>query len=86
MGPDAAVHALFGGQLDDMEGETRAAFIESAKDQFEDFVDLRAQAAKMQIDELVPAGDLREQLLARLSAFRNKRRDEPDRHHGTILF
>jgi acetyl-CoA carboxylase carboxyltransferase component len=86
MGPDAAVHALFGGQLEDMEGETREAFIESAKEQFDDFVDLRAQAAKMQIDELLPAGDLREQLLARLSAFRNKGRDEPDRHHGTILF
>lgn len=86
MGPDAAVHALFGGQLEDMEGETREAFIDSAKEQFSDFVDLRAQAANMQIDELLPAGDLREQLLARLSAFRGKRRDEPDRHHGTILF
>jgi acetyl-CoA carboxylase carboxyltransferase component len=86
MGPDAAVHALFGGQLEEMEGETREAFIDSAKEQFDDFVDLRAQAAKMQVDELLPAGDLREQLLARLSAFRNKRRDDPDRHHGTILF
>ncbi|WP_336003137.1 acyl-CoA carboxylase subunit beta [Halorientalis halophila] len=86
MGPDAAVHALFGGQLEDMEGETREAFIDSAKAQFDEFVDLRAQAAKMQVDELLPAGDLREQLLARLSAFRNKRRDDPDRHHGTVLF
>ncbi|WP_299268240.1 acyl-CoA carboxylase subunit beta [Halorientalis sp.] len=86
MGPDAAVHALFGGQLEDMDGETREAFIDSAKERFDDFVDLRAQAAKMQVDELLPAGDLREQLLARLSAFRNKGRDEPDRHHGTVLF
>ncbi|MFB6083692.1 MAG: acyl-CoA carboxylase subunit beta [Halorientalis sp.] len=86
MGPDAAVHALFGDQLADMEGETREAFIESAKERFDEFVDLRAQAATMQVDELLPAGDLREQLLARLSAFRNKRRDDPDRHHGTVLF
>ena len=86
MGPDAAVHALFGGQLEEMEGEAREAFIESAKQEFEKYVDVRKQAGKMQIDELLPAGDLREQLLARLSAFENKRRRDPDRHHGTILF
>ncbi|WP_247009074.1 acyl-CoA carboxylase subunit beta [Halorientalis litorea] len=86
MGPDAAVHALFGGQLEEMEGEAREAFIESAKQEFEKYVDVRKQASKMQVDELLPAGDLREQLLARLSAFENKRRRDPDRHHGTILF
>ncbi|MFB6179242.1 MAG: acyl-CoA carboxylase subunit beta [Halorientalis sp.] len=86
MGPDAAVHALFGGQLEDMEGETREAFIESAKDEFQKYIDIRKQAANMQVDELLPAGDLRQQLVARLSAFENKRRTVRDRHHGTILF
>ncbi|MFB6164788.1 MAG: acyl-CoA carboxylase subunit beta [Haloarculaceae archaeon] len=86
MGPDAAVHALFGGQLEDMEGEAREQFVESAKERFREFVDIRAQAANMQVDELVPAGDLREQLRARLAAFADKRRTERDRHHGTVLF
>ena len=86
MGPDAAVHALFGGQLEDMEGETREAFIESAKEEFQKYIDVRKQASNMQVDELVPAGDLRSQLVARLSAFENKRRTRRDRHHGTILF
>jgi acetyl-CoA carboxylase carboxyltransferase component len=86
MGPDAAVHALFGGQLEDMEGETREAFIESAKEEFQKYVDIRKQASQMQVDELLPAGDLREQLIARLSAFENKRRTLRDRHHGTVLF
>jgi acetyl-CoA carboxylase carboxyltransferase component len=40
----------------------------------------------MQVDELLPAGDLREQLTSRLRAFENKRRHERDRHHGTVLF
>ncbi|MFD1588636.1 acyl-CoA carboxylase subunit beta [Halorientalis brevis] len=86
MGPDAAVHALFGGQLEDMEGETREAFIESAKAEFQKYIDVRKQASNMQVDELVPAGDLRQQLVARMTAFENKRRTRRDRHHGTILF
>jgi len=86
MGPDAAVHALFGGQLEDMEGETREAFIDSAKEEFQKYIDIRKQASKMQVDELLPAGDLRKQLVSRLSTFENKRRTERDRHHGTILF
>jgi acetyl-CoA carboxylase carboxyltransferase component len=86
MGPDAAVHALFGGQLEDMEGETREAFIDSAKEEFQKYIDIRKQASKMQVDELLPAGDLRTQLVSRLSTFENKRRTDRDRHHGTVLF
>jgi acetyl-CoA carboxylase carboxyltransferase component len=86
MGPDAAVHALFGGQLAEMEGETREQFVESAKEQFDEYIDIRKQAGTMQVDELLPAGDLREQLVRRLGAFRNKRRDDQPRHHGTVLF
>lgn len=86
MGPDAAVHALFGDQLEEMDEESRQAFIESAKEEFDKYIDIRAQASKMQVDELVPAGDLRHQLERRLDTYRNKRRDTPDRHHGTVFF
>jgi acetyl-CoA carboxylase carboxyltransferase component len=86
MGPDAAVHALFGGQLEEMEGEAREEFVESAKTEFRRFVDIRAQASTMQVDELLAAGDLRDQLVQRLRTFRDKRRTERDRHHGTVLF
>jgi acetyl-CoA carboxylase carboxyltransferase component len=86
MGPDAAVHALFGGQLKDMEGEAREQFIESAKEEYRKYVDIEAQASNMEIDELLPAGDLREQLETRLAAFSTKRRNERPRHHGTVLF
>ncbi len=86
MGPDAAVHALFGDQLAEMDGETREQFIESAKEEFDKYVDIEAQASNMEVDELVPAGDLRNQLKARLAAFSTKRRTERPRHHGTVLF
>jgi acetyl-CoA carboxylase carboxyltransferase component len=86
MGPDAAVHALFGGEMAEMDPEERAAFVEDVKAEFDERIDIRKQAARMQVDELLPAGDLREQLLHRLDAFADKRRTERDRHHGTILF
>ena len=86
MGPDAAVHALFGGDLAEMDPDERDEFIADVKAEFEEFVDVRAQAAQMQVDELLPAGDLREQLVHRLATFDGKRRTERDRHHGTILF
>ena len=86
MGPDAAVHALFGGQLEDMDEEATDAFIESAKQEFDKYIDIETQASQMQVDELVPAGDLREQLEVRLETYRTKQRDDRPRHHGTVFF
>jgi acetyl-CoA carboxylase carboxyltransferase component len=86
MGPDAAVHALFGGQLEEMDEESQQAFIESAKQEFDKYIDVRKQASTMQVDELVPAGDLREQLERRLEVYKNKERDPVERHHGTVFF
>jgi acetyl-CoA carboxylase carboxyltransferase component len=87
MGPDAAIHALFGDQLSAMDDpEDREEFVEAMRGEYEKYIDVRKQAARMQVDELLPAGDLREQLVARLRTLRTKRRTERDRHHGTVLF
>ncbi|MDY6764421.1 MAG: acyl-CoA carboxylase subunit beta [Halobacteria archaeon] len=87
MGPNAAIRALFADQIDQMEDEeARQDFIESAKEEYNRYIDIRKQASKMQVDELVPAGDLREQLVKRLRAFKTKRRKDRDRYHGTVLF
>ncbi len=86
MGPDAAVNALFADQMTDMDDEDAAEFEEMMRAQYDEYIDVRAQAATMQVDELLPAGDLRDQLAARLRAFRGKRRTERDRYHGTVLF
>ncbi|ARS90631.1 acyl-CoA carboxylase subunit beta [Natrarchaeobaculum aegyptiacum] len=86
MGPDAAVNALFAEQLEEMDLESREAFEESMRAEYDKHIDVRAQAAQMQVDELLPAGDLRDQLAARLRTLRTKRRTERDRYHGTVLF
>ncbi|MEF8839497.1 MAG: carboxyl transferase domain-containing protein, partial [Haloarculaceae archaeon] len=86
MGPEAATHALFADQIADMDAEAAADFVESMQGEYEKHVDVRTQAAKMQVDELLPAGDLRNQLVRRLRTFADKRRRDRDRHHGTVLF
>ncbi len=86
MGPEAAVNALFADQIEDMDDEERAAFVESMQQEYDRLIDIRKQAATMQVDELLPAGDLRDQLVDRLGAFEDKRRTERDRYHGTVLF
>ena len=86
MGPDAAVQALFAEQMEGMDPEEREDFLEMMRGEYDKHIDIRAQAAKMQIDELLPAGDLRDQLAARLQTLETKRRTERDRYHGTVLF
>ena len=85
MGPDAAVRAVFARQIDDIDDpDEREAFIAEKKAEYRK--DIRKQASNMQVDELVPAGDLRDQLVNRLGSLRNKRRKQYDRYHGTVLF
>jgi acetyl-CoA carboxylase carboxyltransferase component len=85
MGPDAAVRAVFARQIDEIDDPAeREAFIEEKKQQYRK--DIRKQASNMQVDELIPAGDLRDQLVHRLSSLQNKQRTEYDRKHGTVLF
>ncbi len=86
MGPQAIVSALFGDQLEEMDEEEQEEFVAAARQQYDEFVDIKKQAGKMQVDEIVPPGDLREQLINRLDVFRDKPRRDPERHHGTILF
>ena len=87
MGPDAAVNALFADQIEDMDESAKDAFIQSAKQEFDKYIDIRAQASTMQVDELLPAGDLRTQLERRLDTYcGNKTREERPRHHGTVFF
>lgn len=85
MGPDAAVRALYGKQIAGIEDDAeREAFIEEKKAEYRK--DIRKQASKMQVDELIPASDLRSQLVDRLGTYEDKRRADHDRYHGSILF
>lgn len=85
MGPDAAVRALYGREIAEIDDSAkRQTFIKEKKEEYRK--DIRKQASKMQVDELVPASELRSQLIGRLATYEDKARTEHDRYHGSILF
>jgi acetyl-CoA carboxylase carboxyltransferase component len=85
MGPDAAVRAMHAKEIEAIDDpDERRAFVEDEKEKYRK--DIRKQASRMQVDELLPPGDLRDQLVQRLDTFSDKRRVERDRYHGSILF
>ncbi|MFB6284700.1 MAG: acyl-CoA carboxylase subunit beta [Halobacteria archaeon] len=86
MGPEAAAHALMGDQLKQLEGEAREQTLEMFKQEYDKYIDIKKQASQMEVDELIPAGDLRDQLVRRLRVFETKERNDIDRHHGTVMF
>ncbi len=83
MGAEAAVNAVFANQIAaiDDEGE-RAAFVAARQDEFNEDVDLLRLAADLVIDDIVEPGDLRRELIARLSLAASKDRTFSRRRHG----
>jgi acetyl-CoA carboxylase carboxyltransferase component len=82
MGPDAIVRAMYSEEIGDIEDPDEGqGFIEEQKAHYEK--DVRKQAARMQVDELIAADGLREQLIERLETYKHKPHDDPDRVHGS---
>ena len=85
MGPDAAVRAMYAKQIEEIDDAAeRKAFIDEHKEKYRK--DIRKQASRMQVDELLPPSDLRDHLINQLDTFADKRRVERDRYHSSILF
>jgi acetyl-CoA carboxylase carboxyltransferase component len=87
MGPKAAVNAVYANEIDAIDdAEEREAFIAQKRAEYREDIDIRDQAAKMVVDELIPAGDLRGELVSRLEVIKTKEKRLPDRKHGAIIF
>lgn len=78
MGPEAAVQAIFGRKLAEMEEpEERRRFIIEKRNEYEKDITIWKPAAEMYIDDVVPGEELRQQLIERLRLYR--RRQDPHR-------
>lgn len=73
MGPEAAVNAVYYNKIQDKPEAERAAFVETLREQYRQDVDIYRLAADLHVDGIVAGGDLRQELLRRLSAARGKR-------------
>ncbi|XVX19352.1 acyl-CoA carboxylase subunit beta [Actinomycetota bacterium] len=88
MGPEAAVNAVYANKIAQVEAEegpeTRDAFVEEKRREYEVDVDLERLASDLVIDQIVEADALREELIKRIAYarhrerhFATKRRDIP---------
>jgi acetyl-CoA carboxylase carboxyltransferase component len=86
MGPEAAVRAVHANRLDAIDDpEERAAREEELRADYREEIDARRMASEVVIDEVVPPGDLRDELVTRFAFYEDVERSLPERKHGTVL-
>jgi acetyl-CoA carboxylase carboxyltransferase component len=86
MGPEAAIRAVHATSLDAIDDpDERAAREEELREEYREEIDARRMASEVVIDEVVPPGDLREELVARFAFYEDVKRSLPERKHGTVL-
>jgi methylmalonyl-CoA decarboxylase subunit alpha len=69
MGPEAAVNAVYANKIAGISESERADFIAEKQDDYRKNIDLYRLASDMVIDGIVPAGDLRNDLIKRFAAY-----------------
>ena len=83
MGPEAAVNAVFANKIAAIDDPVeREDFVQEQRRIYEEDVDLLRLASELVIDAVVEWGDLRGEILARLTRAAGKTRHFSDRRHG----
>jgi acetyl-CoA carboxylase carboxyltransferase component len=83
MGPEAAVNAVFANKIAAIEDDDeRDTFVAEQRRLYEEDVDLFRLASELVIDAVVDFGDLRREIVQRLTLAEGKDRSFSDRRHG----
>ena len=86
MGPEAAIRAVHANRLDAVDDpEERAQREAELRAEYREEIDARRMASEVVIDEVVPPGDLRAELVTRFAFYEDVERSLPERKHGTVL-
>jgi methylmalonyl-CoA decarboxylase subunit alpha len=73
MGPEAAVNAVYFNKIQEKPEAERAAYIEKLRAEYRDDIDIYKLAADLHIDAIVPADELRREVLRRLAYAESKK-------------
>ena len=84
MGPEAAINAVYFNKLADLPEEQRDARRRELEEEYRDDIDIFKLASELIVDAIVPAAQLREELIARLGVYASRRRQTVARHHGVF--
>ena len=83
MGPEAAVNAVFYNRIHATPEDERAALVAKLREEFEQDIDLMLLASELVIDDVVPPERLRDDLIRRFAAIRDRPEDDPPaKKHG----
>ncbi|MCP4003176.1 MAG: acyl-CoA carboxylase subunit beta [bacterium] len=83
MGPDAAVNAVFYNKIQATPEAERPALVAKLRDEYREDVELLLLASELVVDDIVPAEDLRDDLVRRFEAIRDRPDDDPpEKKHG----
>ena len=83
MGAEAAVNAVFANKIAEQPEEHRAAFVQKLRDEYNEDIDLLKLAADLHVDAIIQPGDLRAELITRLSRARRREMTIPKRRSVT---
>ena len=82
MGPEPAVNAVYYNRIMELEGEARAEFVRQKREEYQADIDVFRLASEMLVDDVVPAGRLRAELIKRLAYAESKELTFPPRRNG----
>jgi methylmalonyl-CoA decarboxylase subunit alpha len=82
MGPSAAVNAVYYNKIQEVpEGAERDALVQKLRDEYRADIDLEKLASELVVDGLVPAAELRAELVRRFAQYAGKREARPEKKH-----
>jgi acetyl-CoA carboxylase carboxyltransferase component len=82
MGPEPAVNAVYYNKIMELPESERAEYVRQKREEYAQDVDTYKLASEMLIDDIVPGGALRDELIKRLAYARTKAHEFPARRNG----
>ncbi|MFD1640046.1 acyl-CoA carboxylase subunit beta [Evansella tamaricis] len=82
MGPEAAVNAVYANKIQSLNPEERPKFIEEKRKEYQENIDVYRLASELIIDDVIPANQLRDDLIGRLELYTSKYQVFSTRKHA----
>ena len=82
MGPEAAINAVYYNKIQELPESERAAYVSSLQEEYREDIDIFRLASELIVDAIVPAAELRDELIRRFAVYERRQRSTPARHHA----
>jgi len=80
MGPEAAINAVYYNKIQELDESERDAYVRQLQDEYREDIDIFRLASELIVDAVVPADELRAELIRRFAVYATRQRDNPSRH------